>query len=322
MDAKEINQCLTSVLTPDAVSSKQEDIDAFSTFNPILKQGRTPTHVARPSDENELAGLVELANEKDINLTVSSSSGPHVRGGLVSEHESVMVDLSQWDKVLWINRRNRVCQIQAGVSYKQLLDALKPHGMTISMPLAPRSGKSVLAEVMDRTPSTWPNKQWDISDPVASTEFIFGNGALFRTGSAGGPGTIEEQRAVGGAQKCSLGPSQTDFHRVIQGAQGIMGIVTWITMRTELTPSVQKPFLVGADAFDKIVPFVFDVQRPWLGEHSFILNRTAAAMLLGAVGVKDYNTIHGSLPAYVCLQNIAGFTRFSKQRVKYQEKDI
>jgi len=183
------------------------------------------------------------------------------------------------------------------------------------MPLAPRSGKSVLAAVMDREPAIWPNKQWDIADPLASAEIVFGTGELFRTGAAGGPGTLDEQRAAGGAQKSPMGPSQTDFQRVVQGGQGAMGIAAWITVRAEVRPSIQEPRLIGADALEKLIPYVYDVQRPWLGEHSFIMDRVALAMLMGK---KDA----AALPAYLCLQNIAGFERRPAERVDYQLEDI
>jgi hypothetical protein len=145
---------------------------------------------------------------------------------------------------------------------------------------------------------------------------------LFCTGAAAGPGTLEQQRSVGAAQKSSAGPSQTDFHRIIQGSQGTMGVVTWITMRAELKPTIQNPLLVGADSLEKLVPFVYEVQRPWLGEHSFILDRTCAAMLMSSLSDRTFETIRDSLPQYICLQNIAGFERMAKERVEYQIKDI
>ena len=78
-----------------------------------------------------------------------------------------------------------------------------------------------------------------MQDPVACTEFIYGTGELFRSGAAGGPGTLEEQRKSKGAQKMPMGPGQTDFQRVLIGAQGSMGIMTWISLRTELLPSIE-----------------------------------------------------------------------------------
>jgi len=309
-------------LPGECVSRRPDDMEAFRISNPIVDQGEMPSHVVRPRDGEELQGLIRLANESGLNLTVSSSKGDHCKGGTCGIHQSIMIDLAPWQGVEWINRRNRVCMVQPGVPYGALLEALEPHGMTVPMPLAPRTGKSVVAAVMDREPSTWPSRQWDMSDPVASTEFIFGNGELFRTGAAGGPGTLEEQRAAGGAQKGPLGPSQADFHRVIQGAQGCMGIVTWMTMRTELMPTIQKPFLLGEDSLDGMIPFVYDVQRPWLGEHAFILDRTAASMMMSANHPGSFDSLWDSLPRYICLQNIAGFDRLPKGRVKVQQKDI
>ncbi|MDD1757097.1 MAG: FAD-binding protein, partial [Methanomassiliicoccales archaeon] len=322
LPAPELEERLRSVVHKGTVSSDPRDIDGLRSSNPILDRTVGPSLVVRPSDAGELQGLVRLANTSSMNLTVASSTGAHAKGGLAASLESVMIDLSSWKAIPWIDRRNRVCLIEPGVTYGELLKALEPHGLTVPMPLSPRSGKSAIAAMMDREPTTWPNRQWDTVDPVASTELIFGSGELFRTGAAGGPGSLEQQRAMGGAQKSPLGPSQTDFQRVVQGSQGTMGIVTWITVRAELRPTVQMPSLLGADSLQGLIPFLYDVQRQWLGEHSFVLDRTAAAMLLSAQGLGELNSIKGSLPRYLCLQNIAGFERLPRERVDYQRKDI
>jgi hypothetical protein len=101
-----------------------------------------------------------------------------------------------------------------------------------------------------------------------------------------------------------------------------MGIVTWITVRAELRPTIEQPFLLGADSLLELTPFIYDVQQQWLGEHSFVLNRSAAAMLMSAQNKADFEDIRSSLPRYICLQNIAGFERMPKKRVEYQRKDI
>jgi FAD/FMN-containing dehydrogenase len=318
----ELGERLRSVLREGSFSADPKDIATFQLSSPIIDSAIKPSYIVRPSKVDELQELLQLANKSGLNLTVASSTGNHGKGGFAAVKENILIDLSPWKQIPWINRRNRVCLIEPGVTYGELLQALQPHGMTISMPLSPRSGKSVIASVMDREPTSWPNRQWDISDPVASTEFIFGNGEIFRTGAAGGPGTLEQQRAVGGAQKSPLGPSQTDFHRVIQGSQGTMGVVTWITMRAELRPTVEQNFLLGADSLLELIPFIYEVQQQWLGEHSFVLNRTAAAMLMSAQGGGDFEAIRSSLPRYVCLQNIAGFERMPRKRLAYQRKDI
>ena len=85
---------------------------------------------------------------------------------------------------------------------------------------------------------------------------------------------------------------------------------------------MEKPFVLGAGSLAQLIPYVYEVQRPWLGEHSFILDRTAAAMLMSSQGTGSFEAIRSALPPYLCLQNIAGFERMPGERVAYQEKDI
>jgi FAD/FMN-containing dehydrogenase len=322
VDTTDVSDLLQSILARGTVSRDPPDVAAFRVRNQIIDPPVAPSHVVRPADANELQQVMRLANNRSLNLTLASSTGEHCKGGFAAAQDNVLVDLSSWKRILWINRRNRVCLLEPGVTYGELLRALAPHGMTVPMPLAPRTGKSVVAAVMDREPSTWPNRQWDSADPVASTELIFGSGDLFRTGAAGGPGTPEAQRLMGGAQKSPAGPSQTDFHRVVQGSQGTMGVVTWIAVRAELKATIQRPLLLGADSLAQLIPFVYEVQQPWLGEHSFIIDRTAAAMLLNTRGGEMFDAVRPALPRYLCLQNIAGFERLPKERVEYQTTDI
>jgi hypothetical protein len=51
-----------------------------------------------------------------------------------------------------------------------------------------------------------------------------------------------------------------------------------------------------------------------LGERSFILNGTAAALLMGGGDAQAFSEIRSSLPAFVCLQNIAGFERLKREK--------
>ncbi len=301
------------------VENDPDLLSQYITNNPLVEEKTGPHCVIKPQDVNELK---EILKESDSGLVVVSSGTPHIRGGSACAKPHAVVDLSGWKKIPWINNRNRVCIVEPGVTYGELTEALLPHGMTIPMPLAPRSTKSVIAATMDREPSTWPNKQWDYQDPVASTEFLFGTGHLFRSGAAGGPGSLEEQRKSKGAQKAPQGPGQSDYQRVVMGAQGSMGVVTWISLRTEFLPSVEKTFVAGDDTLKRMIPFFYVVQRPKLGEQAFILNRTAAAMLMTYGDPEKFSSVRDSLPEFVCLQNIAGFRRLPAERLAYHQEEI
>ncbi len=312
---------LRSLVPAGTLSQDPGELDASRRCG-LSQAGHPPACILRPGDAQELEAILRYANAAGLTLTVTSSTGAHRKGGITNPGEHVLVDLSGWKKIDWIDRRNRVCRVEPGVTYGELAAALAAQGMTLPMPLAPRQGKSVLAAVMDREPAAWPRVQWDSGDPVASTELFFGCGERFRTGAAGGPGSLEQQRRSGGAQKYPSGPSQTDFHRLVQGSQGTLGIVPWITLRTEIQPTAQEPFLIGAERLEDLQEYVYAVQRGLLGEQSFILNRIAAALLVSAGTPQAFDEIRRSLPEYLCLQNIAGFERLPRQRLDYHKQDM
>jgi len=317
----DIITCLKELIPTGTLITDLDKLN-LSTKYGTSQHGHLPICILHPGNADELASIIQYASQSNVCLTVTSSTGSHRKGGITNQDEHILIDLSQWKKIDLIDRRNRVCRIEPGITYAELTDTLSAHGMTIPMPLSPRNGKSVLAAMMDREPTTWANKQWDSSDPVGSTEFFFSSGERFRTGAAGGPGTIEQQRLSGGAQKHSAGPSQTDFHRVVQGSQGTMGIVTWITLRTEIMPTVQETFLVGTGKLDDLLDYIYTVQRRLLGEHFFVLNRTAAALLISGGDVQTFEDLRNSLLGFVGVQNIAGFERLPRERLAYHKQDI
>jgi FAD/FMN-containing dehydrogenase len=313
--------CLRELIPTGTLITDVDQLTLATKYG-LSQQGQLPTCILRPGNRDELGSIIQYASQNNLSLTVTSSTGAHRKGGITNQNEHILIDLSPWKKIDLIDRRNRVCRIEPGVTYAELAEALSAHGMTIPMPLAPRNGKSVLAAMMDREPTTWANKQWDSSDPVGSTEFFFSSGERFRTGAAGGPGSIEQQRLSGGAQKHSAGPSQADFHRVVQGSQGTMGIVTWITLRTEIMPTVQETFLVGAGELELLLDYIYSVQRRLLGEQFFVLNRTAAAWLISGGDLQAFEDLRSSLPGFVGLQSIAGFERLPGARLAYHKHDI
>lgn len=166
-----------------------------------------------------------------------------------------------------------------------------------------------------------PKYHWDIADPLATTEVIFGTGDKFRTGAASGPGTIEQQRAAGGAQKEAAGPSAASWYRIIQGSQGTMGIVTWASARCELLPRLEEPFFIGSSRLDKILEAVHWLIRLRLVNECLILNNADFAALM-AQKRGDYAAIKGNTPSWILFFNVAAYDYLPEERLKGQILDM
>ncbi|UCG82889.1 MAG: FAD-binding oxidoreductase [Dehalococcoidia bacterium] len=282
---------------------------------------RRPEFVIQPRNADQVQELVGWANRTLMPLVPVSSGPPHFKGDTVPQQGGVIVDLSGMNRILRIDRRNRVAMIEPGVTFGDLQSALKQEGMRAMLPLAPRATKSVIGSYLEREPILVPKYHWDMSDPLCCVEVVFGNGDVFRTGAAAGPGTLEEQWASGQAQKSPVGPGPTDFLRVIQGAQGAMGIVTWATIRLELLPSMQQLFMVSCDNVEEIIDFVYRLQHLKLGDECLILDRLNLASILEQEA-QAIERLRSTLPPYVLIFIVAGYDRFPEERVEYQTKDI
>ena len=216
-----------------------------------------PECVVRPKNAREVEGIVKLANETLVPIVPVSSGPPHFRGDTVPGiGGAMMVDLSGMRKIMRVDRQHRYAMCEPGTTFEELVPAVEKEGLRLNMPLLPRKTKSVVASLLEREPVTMPGYHWDIADPLNCLEVVFGTGESFRTGSAAGPGTLEEQWERGLAPNQAEGPSQASLHRLIQGAQGTMGIVTWASMRCELLPRLEEPFMVGSSRLDGILDLV------------------------------------------------------------------
>jgi FAD/FMN-containing dehydrogenase len=282
---------------------------------------RKPSCVVKPKNTGEVRRIVNWANQAGMPLVPVSSGPPRFRGDTIPRMGGCIVDLSRMNKILRVDRRNRVAMIEAGVTFAQLRSALAKKGLRMLMPLCPRPSKSALTSYLEREPIVTPKYHWDYPDPLVNVEAVFGSGDIMRTGEAAGPGTLKQQWGVGGAQKNPSGPAQVDYYRIVSGAQGTMGIVTWASVRAEPLPQVQKPYLIPSDKLEGLINFAYETLKRRLCDEYLILSRLSLATLLSE-GAAEINSLRETLPPWVLVLSLAGYERYPEERVAYQEEHI
>ena len=208
------------------------------------------------------------------------------------------------------------------MTFEDLIPAVTKEGLKLNMPLLPRKTKSVVGSVLEREPVVMPKYQWDVSDPLACAGLYFGNGDEFRTGQAAGPGTVEEQWKVGGVQKAPYGPGIGSWHRLMQGAQGTMGIVTWMSLRCELLPKVEEPFVVGCDNLNTLLEMSHWLVRLKMVNECFILNNVNLAAIFSDDDPHSFLKLKAKLPHWTLFYTVAGPECLPEKRVNAYIKDI
>jgi hypothetical protein len=313
---------LIEIVGAHNVTYEQAILDAYSSDMSFVNRVK-PVCVVKPTKADDIQKIVNLANETLTPLVPVSSGSPHFRGDTVpSTGGAVVVDLSKMKKIIKVDRPRRVAMVEPGVTFGELIPEVEKEGLRLNMPLLPRNSKSVVGSMLEREPVTMPKYQWDISDPLACVGLYFGTGDEFRTGQAAGPGTIEEQWAVGGVQKAPYGPGTASYHRLIQGAQGTMGIVTWASMRCEIRPSLEEPFVVGSSNLDTLLELTYWLIRLRMINECFILNHTSLGAIFTKKWPKDYQNLKDALPTWILFYTVAGYEYFPEERVSSHIKDI
>jgi FAD/FMN-containing dehydrogenase len=313
---------LVKIVGAGNVSNEPKKLDEYAKDMSFVNSIR-PEYIVKPKNADDVKKIVKLANDTSTPLVPVSSGPPHFRGDTVPGiGGAVIVDLSNMKKIIRVDRLHRVAMVEPGVTFGELIPAVEKEGIRLNMPLLPRKSKTVIGSMLEREPVVMPGYQWDIPDPLACIEVIFGTGDEFRTGQAAGPGTVEEQWKAGGAQKEPGGPSLISWHRIIQGAQGTMGIVTWASLRCELLPKVEEPLLVGSSQLERLLELTHWLIRLRMVNECFIVNNTNLAAIMAKKWPGDYHSIKDTLPTWILFFNVVGYEYFPEDRVNYQIKDI
>jgi len=274
-----------------------------------LSSPKKPAVVVRPKDTAEVQEVITFAN-KTLTPVVPSSSGIHFWGATLPEQGGIILDLSRMNKILEIDPQNRKVKIQPGVTWPQLMEALKEHGQIPLNPLFPHPKTSALTSSLEREPMLIP--KYEYGDPVLTMEVVLPTGDIFKTGTASAANTQEGYPE---------GPG-IDFYRFFLGAQGTMGIVTWLNIKTEYRPKQQKAYFVAFNELQDAVEPIYQIQRKLLGNECFVLSSHLLALLLAEGEEKQYVKLMAELPPYTLVLVIAGAPRRPQERIAYEEEAL
>jgi FAD/FMN-containing dehydrogenase len=314
-------EALTKIVGNENVSESEEILTDYSSDHSFVSRVR-PRGVVSPATGEEIQAIVQWANETLTPLVPVSSGPPHFRGDTVpGVGGAVILDLQRMKSIIRIDPKNRVAMVEPGVTFGALQTELAKSGLSAYLPLCPRSTKSVVGSMLEREPITIPSQHWDSLDPFLCGEVIFGTGDKFRSGEAAGPDSIEEQWKIGKAQMVPFGPGQFDESRLISGAQGTMGIVTWATLKCRPLTDLKQAFLISSETIEPLLDLSYRLIRLRMGETCFIVNDLNMACLL-LKSPEEIKTLRDALPGWFLVVSFEGVGALPKEKVDYQEADL
>jgi D-lactate dehydrogenase (cytochrome) len=177
-----------------------------SAHQPLLPDG-----VVAAESTEEVALVVRLCAEHGVPV-IPYGVGSSVEGHILAPGGGISIDLSGMNRIVAIHADDGDAVVEAGVTRKQLNDALKGSGLFF--PIDPGADATLGGMAATRASGTNAVRYGTMKDNVLATTTVLADSRVMKTG--------------GRARKSSAG---YDLTRLLVGSAGTLGIMTELTVR-------------------------------------------------------------------------------------------
>ncbi|PIK46848.1 Alkyldihydroxyacetonephosphate synthase, peroxisomal [Apostichopus japonicus] len=215
----------------------------------ILRMGRfdrIPDIVIWPECHDDVVKVVEAADRHNVCM-IPFGGGTSVTNGLECPKEEtrmiVSLDMSQMNKVLWVDEKNMTAHIEAGIVGIDLEEKLGKYGLCTGHEPDSCEFSSLGGWVATRASGMKKNVYGNIEDMLVHVKMVTPKGVM------------EKNCQV---PRMSTGP---DIHHLILGSEGILGVITEVTLRVRPIPPCRRYGSVVFYNFDDGVDFMREVAK-------------------------------------------------------------
>jgi glycolate oxidase len=228
MDDAVLLKDLGAFLREDQLLTTAEDLSVYA-FDATAMLHQRPACVALPESREEVAQILALCNEREIPV-VARGSGTGLAGGAVPTEGGVVLCLVRLNRILELDAANLVMVTEPGVLTQKIADEAQAAGLFY--PPDPGSIKisTIGGNVANNSGGLRGLKYGVTRDYVMGLEVVLADGQVLETGN-----------------KCVKDVAGFALKDLFIGSEGMLGVITRITLKLVPAPQSKKTLLVLYD---------------------------------------------------------------------------
>ena len=230
---------LTAVLPAESLLHEREDLKPFECDGMTAYQ-RLPLMVALPENEQQVRDVLRICYKGRVPV-VFRGAGTGLSGGALPYAHGVLLVMAKMKQILHIDPLARMARVQPGVRNAAISEATAPYGLYYAPDPSSQIACSIGGNVAENSGGVHCLKYGLTVHNILKVRFVTIEGELLEIGSAG------------------LDAPGYDLLALITGSEGMLGVVTEITVKLLPKPEKAQVVLAAFDDISKAAQAVADV---------------------------------------------------------------
>ncbi|MCC0044519.1 MAG: FAD-binding protein [Brucellaceae bacterium] len=230
---------MRQIVPGEGVVETEREMRAFETDG-LTAYKQLPLVVVLPETTAQVARILKYCDERSIRV-VPRGSGTSLSGGALPLEDAVLLVMSRFNRILEIDYPNRVVVAQPGVTNLGITHAVQADGFYYAPDPSSQIACSIGGNVAENSGGVHCLKYGLTANNVLGIEMVLMNGEVIRLGGK------------------HLDAEGYDLLGIMNGSEGLLGVVTEVTVRILQKPETARAMLVGFPSSEAAGQCVADI---------------------------------------------------------------
>ena len=219
---------LRKIVSGEGVIEDENELRAYD-CDGLMAYRQLPMVVVLPETVDQVSRILKYCNENSIKV-VPRGAGTGLSGGALPLADGVTLGLAKFNKVLDMDYDNRCVIVQPGVTNLAITQSVEHDGFYYAPDPSSQIACSIGGNVAENSGGVHCLKYGLTTNNVLGVEMVLMNGDVVRIGG--------KHVDAGGY----------DLLGVITGSEGLLGVITEVTVRILRQPDTARAMLIGFDS--------------------------------------------------------------------------